>query len=68
MGEVASHSIDEHIYANKEELKNSAGFIATTKFPEYFEGWEDTRWSNYFTKHIYIKVSIVKLNSIIVYK
>lgn len=62
MGEVASYSIDKCIYADKETLKESAGIIANTKFPEYFEEWDDKRWSSYYLKYIQSRVSIVKLN------
>ncbi|RHZ49703.1 hypothetical protein Glove_517g10 [Diversispora epigaea] len=53
VGEIASYSINKYIYPNKKELKKSAGAIFAKSYPEYFEHWEDDRWSYYYSKYIH---------------
>ncbi|RHZ79380.1 hypothetical protein Glove_148g5 [Diversispora epigaea] len=56
VGEIASYSINKYIYPNKKELKKSAGAISAKSYPEYFEHWEDDRWSYYYSKYIHSRL------------
>ncbi|RHZ89332.1 hypothetical protein Glove_16g107 [Diversispora epigaea] len=54
--EITSYFINKYIYPNKKELKKSAGAISAKSYPEYFEHWEDDRWSYYYSKYIHSRL------------
>ncbi|RHZ85938.1 hypothetical protein Glove_58g13 [Diversispora epigaea] len=53
---ITKYSITKKIYASENELKEAASYIGYKEFPDYFEDWDQKRWSFYYDTKISSKL------------
>ncbi|RHZ87421.1 hypothetical protein Glove_35g35 [Diversispora epigaea] len=53
---ITKYSITKKIYASENELKEAASHIGYKEFPDYFEDWDQKRWSFYYDTKISSKL------------
>ncbi|RHZ85417.1 hypothetical protein Glove_66g56 [Diversispora epigaea] len=53
---ITKYSITKKIYASENELKEVASHIGYKEFPDYFEDWDQKRWSFYYDTKISSKL------------
>ncbi|RHZ53706.1 hypothetical protein Glove_438g19 [Diversispora epigaea] len=49
---ITKYSITKKIYASENELKEAVSHIGYKEFPDYFEDWDQKRWSFYYDTKI----------------
>ncbi|RHZ85196.1 hypothetical protein Glove_70g12 [Diversispora epigaea] len=56
---ITKYSITKKIYASENELKEAASHIGYKEFPDYFEDWDQKRWSFYYDTKISSKTIFI---------